>query len=75
MARAQKIEPPMPDVVLTLTWEEAVTLRTVVRLVGGHEVSSRRRDADAIEEALAGVGVPHDHSNSGGSIAFGSDEP
>lgn len=59
------------EVTLTLSAEEAMTLRRVLRRVGGHPHRSQRRHADSVAEALSGV-LPADlpDNNTTGSIHF-----
>ena len=61
MATAKKnIIPPVPvipqfTVTLELNEDEAKTLRDILYLVGGDPQTSRRRYAQSVERALAGV--------------------
>lgn len=47
-----------PPITLKLSFDEAVTLRTVLRMVGGPSVG-RRGDVSRITDSLASVGVPY----------------
>lgn len=58
MAKATALTKSVPDgVTLTLTNDEAETLRLIVSNIGGDRYASRRKDADAIANALGASGV------------------
>jgi len=59
MAKATlvKPEPPKPNVLLELSYEEAKTLLTVTALIGGDPQLSRRKHTDKIGKALIDIGL------------------
>lgn len=64
-------------VVLEMTVQQAETMRAICSRIGGSPANSRRRDTDAIKEALdeagvieAGVSLDPYFSKCGGSIYF-----
>jgi hypothetical protein len=61
MAKATlvKPEPPKPNVLLELSYEEAKTLLIVTDRIGGDPQLSRRKHADKIGQALRDVGLEY----------------
>lgn len=60
MAKAKKVVPERTyEVQLTLTQEEAETLRTICQRIGGSPEFTRRKHADSIKEALIDIGVDY----------------
>jgi hypothetical protein len=78
MAKAQRINveskptKDVRDVQLTLSVEEAETLRLVVRLVAGNRENTPRKHTDAIDSALRDAGVSVSAVMATGSIGFGA---
>lgn len=54
------LPPPLRHVVLTMPWDVAITLRSLMGTVGGDSRSTYRSDLDEIEQALAGAQVPYE---------------
>lgn len=57
MAEAKLVPEKKPDVQLTLTHDEAYSLCKMVNSIGGDVISTRRKHADNIAEALEKVGI------------------
>jgi hypothetical protein len=57
-----KLPPPVPpaEYQLTLTHDEAVTLRTIFNRIGGPPGTSRRRHVEDMNNALSDAGVTVD---------------
>ena len=58
-ATLQEVKPVKPNVILTLTPEEAEALRRVLSRVGGEDRYTRRRHTNAISRALDSVGYEY----------------
>jgi hypothetical protein len=71
MAKATlvKPEPPKPNVLLELSYEEAKTLLTVTTLIGGNSQLSRRKHTDKIGKALINIGLGYEELDSVSKIA------
>ena len=54
---------PIEKVVLTMSLDEANTLRTILRFIGGDLRCSRRRHATALADALDVSGLEYDTSD------------
>jgi hypothetical protein len=72
MASAKSVG--QPDVVLTLTADEAATLLKVMNNVSGDMQRSRRRHTEAIAAALKGVGVSAAGLRINGAVDFNNDK-
>lgn len=56
--KAEKNLPQQPDIILTLSWDEAITLRTVAGNCTGSPATSRRKHTDDLYDKLRVLGVP-----------------
>lgn len=72
MATAKKVEIPQPrfTVELTLSQEEAETLRSIHARIGGDPECSRRKHMTAINKALSEIKVSSNWDDTTGSVWF-----